>query len=274
MSWFHRLGSRVTPLKVTVPFWSPKLEPLILTWVSTGPESGSSLEMDGVPAVTVKVTPLLDPLPAGVTTTFPVVAVAGTYARIFLSVQLICEAVTPLKVTDPELPKLVPLILTSVPVEPELGSSFSMLGPVEALVTVNLTPALATPPEVVTTTFPVVAPSGTFASILLLAQLDVVAVVPLKVTDPPELPKLVPLILTLVPTGPSSGFKLVMFGVWASRAGLETEVASTSRKTASGPLIRLLLLGNHGGPTVINPHFSPGGTIMAQDFFLQRVLAT
>ena len=162
MLWFHRLGSWVTPLKVTVPCWSPKLEPLILTWVSTGPESGSSLEMVGTPAVTSKVTPLLDS-PSTVTTTGPSVAVDGTTAWIFLSFQPFVDAAVPLNVTLPDVPKLEPLILISVPTGAESGSNLEMFGPVGALVTVKVTPALDCPPAVVTTTSPVVAPSGTLA---------------------------------------------------------------------------------------------------------------
>ena len=142
ISWFHWLAEAITPLKVTVPSWSPKLVPLILTWVSTGPESGSSLEMIGTPSVTSKATPLLCCPPAVVTTTGPSVAPAGTTARTFLSFQLICEAVTPLKVTVPALPKLEPLILISVPTGPESGFSLEMIGPEGALVTVKVTPAL------------------------------------------------------------------------------------------------------------------------------------
>jgi hypothetical protein len=57
-------------------------------------------------------------------------------------------------------------------------------GPIEEpdpLDTVKLTPLLATPPTV-TTTFPVVAPAGTFAVILVALQLVGVADVPLKST--------------------------------------------------------------------------------------------
>ena len=142
--WFHRLGEAITPLKVTVPSWSPKLEPLILTWVSTGPESGPSLEMIGTPSVTSKVTPLLCCPPAVVTTTGPSVAPAGTTARTFLSFQpRISNALKPLKVTVPSSsPKLEPLILISVPTGPESGSSLETIGPLGALVTVKVTPAL------------------------------------------------------------------------------------------------------------------------------------
>jgi hypothetical protein len=80
-------------------------------------------------------------------------------------------------------------------------------------VTVKLTPLLATPPTV-TTTFPVVAPPGTGAVILVGLQPVDVAVVPLNVTVlvPCVDPKFVPVITTDVPTAPDVGFRLVMLG--------------------------------------------------------------
>ena len=83
-----------------------------------------------------------------------------------------------------------------------------------AEVTVNGTPLLATPPTV-TTTFPVVAPLGTGATMLVALQLEGVAAVPLKVTVlvPRVAPKFAPAMVTGVPTGPDVGFKLVMLGV-------------------------------------------------------------
>src|SRR5438105_11769903 len=77
-------------------------------------------------------------------------------------------------------------------------------------VTVKFTPLLATPPTV-TTTLPVVAPLGTDATMLVALQLVVVAVVPLKVTAP-VVPKLAPVMVTAVPTGPEIGFRLVIVG--------------------------------------------------------------
>ena len=80
-------------------------------------------------------------------------------------------------------------------------------------VTVKLTPLLATPPTV-TTTFPVVAPLGTGAAMLVALQLVGVANVPLNVTVllPWVVPKFVPVIVTDVPTTPDVGFKFVMLG--------------------------------------------------------------
>jgi hypothetical protein len=83
----------------------------------------------------------------------------------------------------------------------------------EATVTVKPTPLLATPPTV-TTTFPVVAPLGTGATILVALQLVGVAAVPLNVTVlvPCVAPKFVPAIVTAVPTGPDVGDRPEMVG--------------------------------------------------------------
>jgi hypothetical protein len=78
-------------------------------------------------------------------------------------------------------------------------------------VTVKLTPLLATPPTV-TTTFPVVAPSGTGATMLVALQVVGVAAVRLNVTVP-AVPKLVPVMVTTVSTGPEGGLRFVIFGL-------------------------------------------------------------
>src|SRR5208337_358295 len=81
-------------------------------------------------------------------------------------------------------------------------------------VTVNVTPALASPPTV-TTTFPVVAPVGTVTVMLVALQLVAVPpLVPLNVTVlvPWLAPKLLPLFVTEPPTGPEVTDKLVMLG--------------------------------------------------------------
>jgi len=90
-------------------------------------------------------------------------------------------------------------------------------GAVVSAVTVKLTPLLATPPTV-TTTFPVVAPAGTGATILVALQLVGVAVVPLNVTVfvPCVAPKFAPAIVTEAPTNPDVGFKLVTLGAGAA----------------------------------------------------------
>ena len=194
----------VVPLNFTVPV-DPKFVPVIVTAVPTAPEVGDRLVMLGAD-VTVKLTPLLA-TPPTVTTTFPVVAPAGTDVAMLVALQLVVVAVVPLNVTVPVDPKFVPVIVTAVPTAPEVGDRLVMLG---ADVTVKLTPLLATPPTV-TTTFPVVAPAGTDVAMLVALQLVVVAVVPLNVTVPVD-PKFVPVIVTAVPTAPEVGFRLVIVG--------------------------------------------------------------
>jgi len=92
-----------------------------------------------------------------------------------------------------------------------VGERLLILG---ADTTVKLTPLLATP-DTVTTTFPVVAPLGTVATMLVAAQLVAVAVVVLNLSVllPWVEPKFVPVIVTEAPTAPDVGDKLVIFGV-------------------------------------------------------------
>src|SRR5438477_125832 len=157
---------------------------------------------------TVKLTPLLA-IPPTVTTTLPVAAPRRTGATMLVALQLVVLAAVPLKVTAAVVvPKLAPVMVTAVPTGPVVGFRLVMAGADE--VTVKFTPLLAIPPTV-TTTLPVVAPPGTDATMLVALQLVVLAVVPLKVTAP-VVPKLVPVMVTAVPTGPEVGFRLVIVG--------------------------------------------------------------
>ena len=158
---------------------APKFVPVIVTEVPTGPSAGETVVMTGA-VMTVNKTPSLAAL-LTVTTTLPVVARDGTGTVIAVEPQLVGIAVTPLKVTvlDPWLdPKFTPVIVTAVSTVPVSGERLVMPG-VEP--TMNGTPLLATPPTV-TTTFPVVAPLGTGATMLLAPQVVGVAAVPLNVT--------------------------------------------------------------------------------------------
>jgi hypothetical protein len=94
--------------------------PVIVTVAPTTPDAGDRLAILGS---TVKGTPLLA-TPETVTTTLPVVAPLGTVTPIDVALQLIAAAALPLKVTllFPWLPpKLVPAIVTEVPLAPEVG---------------------------------------------------------------------------------------------------------------------------------------------------------
>jgi hypothetical protein len=101
--------------------------------------------------------------------------------------------------------------VTGAPIAPEVGERLVILG---AETTVKLSPLLATP-DTVTTTFPVVAPLGTLATMLVAVQLvaDAVVVLNLSVLLPWVEPKFVPVIVTDAPTAPEVGDKLVMAGV-------------------------------------------------------------
>ena len=152
--------------------------------------------------------------PPTLTTTFPVVAPAGTSTTTLVALQFVAVEAIPLNVTvlvPCVAPKFAPVIVTDVPISPDVGFKLVMLG--AGTVTVKLTPLLATPPTV-TTTLPVVAPAGTSTTTLVALQLVAVAAIPLNVTVlvPCVTPKFAPVIVTDVPISPDVGFKLVMLG--------------------------------------------------------------
>src|SRR5579859_5226682 len=154
-------------------------------------------------------------MPPSVTTTLPVVAPAGTGTTMLLAFQLVGFAVVPLKVTvlvPCVAPKFAPDTVTEVPTGPEPGLKLVMFG---GGVTVNSIPLLGTPPTF-TSTFPVVAPAGTGAMMLVSVQIEARVCMPLKVTKlwmlPTVGPKLVPVIITLAPIAPEAGLILIIAG--------------------------------------------------------------
>jgi len=122
-----------------------------------------------------------------------------------VSVQFDALVCVPLKVTKlcivPTVgPKFVPVMVTFVPIGPEVGVMLVMAG---GGVTVKSRPLLATP-ATVTTTLPVVAPEGTVTLMPDAVQLEVAARVPLNVTVllPWVDPKFEPFIVKPAPIGP------------------------------------------------------------------------
>lgn len=101
-------------------------------------------------------------------------------------------------------------MLTVAPIPPLPGERLVIPGPG---VTVNVGVLLG-PLLTVTTTGPLVAPSGKGKVILLEVQLVGVARKPLNVTvlEPCEEPKLEPLIVTRIPAGPVLGDRVLIFG--------------------------------------------------------------
>ena len=153
--------------------------------------------------------------PATVTATLPLVAPLGTGATMLVALQLVGVAVVPLNLTvlAPWVaPKLVPVIVTAVPTGPDAGDRLVMLG-TDDVMSVKGSPLLSTPPTV-TTTLPLVAAAGTDTTMLAADQLVGVADVPLNLTRlvPCVAPKLVPEIVTLVPTALLAGETLVSVG--------------------------------------------------------------
>ena len=203
------IGVATVPPIITVlaPCVVPNPLPVIVTEIPPGPDAGLRPEMLGI---TAKSAPLLA-TPPTVTTTLPVAAPFGTPTVItpvdhevgVAGVPLNVIVLVPCRLLNPS-----PTMVTDVPAAPEDGLKLEMLGS-----TVNRTPLLAAPPTV-TITLPAVAPLGTGTKIEAALQLMGVAKVPLKATVlvPRVAPKLPPAIVTLAPTWPVVGLRLVMVG--------------------------------------------------------------
>ncbi len=203
-----------TPLNFTVlePCAAPKFAPVMVTEAPQEPDDGDRLLIAGGIS-TVNATPF-DATPLTVTTTLPVVAPEGTAATIDVLLQLETVAAVPLNFTVLEpcaAPKLLPVIVTNAPARPEVGDTLLIDGVGR---TVKVTPFDARPPAV-TTMLPVVAAEGTAAMIEVALQLEIVAALPLNVTvlEPCVAPKLAPVIVTDIPTGPEAGDTLLIDGV-------------------------------------------------------------
>jgi len=100
---------------------------------------------------------------------------------------------------------------------------------------------LACPPTV-TTTFPVVAPVGTGTTMLVALQLVGVAVVPLNFTVllPCVGPNVVPAIVTVAPTAPVVGDRLLILGITVKVTPL---LATPDTVTTTFPVVALLGTG-------------------------------
>ena len=128
-------------------------------------------------------------------------------------------------------PKFEPVIVTEVPLAPELSEVPKMLA---AKATVKVTPLLEVA-LLVTTTAQLDVPFGTSAAILAEVHETIDAATPLNVTVPVE-PKLLPAMLTSAPVGPAPGDKLVMFGRMVNGVELlETPEACTVKGAEPGP---------------------------------------
>ncbi len=191
-----------------------KFVPVIVTDVPTGPLVGAKPEMVGGEA-TVNVLPLVPVSAPTVTVIVPVVAPLGTVTTSCVAVAVVgVAAVVPLNLTvllAAVVLKFVPVIVTVVPIGPLVGVKLVIVGG-ETVKVPLLVPVKA---PTVTEIFPVVAPLGTLTtSCVAVAVVGVAAVVPLNLTVllAAVVLKFVPVIVTVVPTGPLVGVKLVTVG--------------------------------------------------------------
>jgi len=186
-----------------------KFAPLITTLVPGPPCVGVKPMMRGA---TVKAVALVA-VPLGVVTVSgPVDALAGTVAVICVLVSTWKLAAVPLNRTAVAPPSAVPVIVTLVPTAPALGARLAIAG-----LTVKDAPLAAEPAGVVTPIFPVVAPAGTVAVILVGVTAPTAAGVPLNVTDVAPV-KFAPAIATLAPMTAPVGEKLVIRGATVNGA--------------------------------------------------------
>ena len=144
-------------------------------------------------------------------------------------------AVIPLNRTAVAPVKLVPVIVTLLPTAPLVGVKLAIVGATRKLVAL-----VAVPAGDVTLSGPVVAPAGTVVWIAVSDVTVNVALTPLNATAVAPL-KLVPLTVTLIPTAPLVGAKLVIFG-------------STTKEVA-------LVAVPPGAVTFSRPVVAPDGTV-------------
>jgi hypothetical protein len=218
--WVFTVNEALTPLNRTAVAPLKPL-PLILTEVPTGPLFGENEEIVGAAAVvvTVKFVALVAVPPGVVTVIFPLVAPLGTVVMIlvpdpFTEKEL---AATPPNVTAVAPVKPVPLIVTEVPTGPLDGENEEIVGAAAVVVTVKFVGLVAVPPVVFVVIGPVVAPVGTSVTICVAVFDVIVAITPLNFTQVAPV-RLVPLIVTEVPTGPLDGENEEMVGSPLARA--------------------------------------------------------
>jgi hypothetical protein len=219
----------VVPLNFTVLLAAVVLKfvPVIVIEVPTLPDVGLNKVMVGEFAGdTVKSFALVAVRPATSTVIFPVVAPVGTFVTMLVAVGVpVITAVTPLNFTRllaAVVLKLLPVKVTGVPIGPDIGLNDVMAGGNTRVKSVGL---IAICPTTSTVILPVVAPKGTVV-VMLVAELAVtVAVAPLNCTTllAGVALKLVPVMVTVVPTEPVLGVKEVIVGVTmiVSEMGLE-----------------------------------------------------
>ncbi|HMI52156.1 MAG TPA: hypothetical protein VK525_11625 [Candidatus Saccharimonadales bacterium] len=212
----------VVPLNFTA-LAPVKFVPVTATLVPVVPVVGVKLVMVGAAGVTVKALGEAALPPGVVTRIEPVVAPAGTLVAIWVALCTVKVAGVPLKESADAPARFVPVMATLVPVAPLVGVKLEIVG--AAALTVKFPDEVTVPPGAVNEIFPVVAPEGT-AAVICVALLTVnVAAVPLKETVVAPA-RLVPVIVTLAPTTPLVGAKLVIVGAAAVTVKVPAELVA------------------------------------------------
>ncbi len=201
-------------LTILFPAVALKLVPVMTTFIPTGPLIVESAEMAGEGRI-VKAGPDAV-LPFVVTMTVPVVVPVRTITVRLVAVAAVTVAAVPLIVTlllAGVVLKLVPVIVTVPPTGPLVGEIPVTVG-AGGRVIENPGPGIVLP-FVVTSTVPDVVPVRTTTVRLVAVAVITVAGVPLIVTLllAAGVLKLVPVIVTVVPTGPLVGEIAVTLGV-------------------------------------------------------------
>lgn len=217
-----------------------KFVPDIVTVAPTAPLSGLKPVMVGL-GNTVKFDALVMVTPLDPTEIGPFTAPAGTVVVMLVVFEEVTLVTPPLNETVGVPLKFVPEIITVAPIAPLIGLKPVIVGVSR---TVKLEEVEIVTPLTVTNIFPDVAPTGTVVVMLVAVEEETVATVPLKVTtfSPGVVLKLVPVMVTVVPSAPLSGVKLEMVG-----DATTTKLVALVRVT---PLV----------VTVIGPDAAPEGT--------------
>jgi hypothetical protein len=198
--WVEELTVKLALVPLNLTEVAPaRLVPAITTLVPTGPLVGLKLVI--VEEVTLKAA-MLVAVSVGVKMLIgPVVAPVGTTAVIWIGASTVKPAGVPLNWTAVAPLKFAPVMTTEAPKLPPAGLKAVMAGDV----TLKWLALVEVPPGDVTAIGPVVVPAGTVAVTWVSeSTAKLVALTPLKVTAVAPV-KLLPVIVTVVPTGPATG---------------------------------------------------------------------
>jgi hypothetical protein len=187
-----------------------KFVPEIVTVAPTAPLSGLKPVMVGV-GNTVKFDALVMVTPLDPTEIGPFTAPAGTVVVMLVAFEEVTFAMPPLNETVGVPLKFVPEIITVAPIAPLIGLKPVIVGVSR---TVKFEEVEIVTPLTVTKILPDVAPAGTVVVMLVAVEEETKAAIPLKVIilSPGVVLKLVPVMVTVVPSAPLSGVKLEIWG--------------------------------------------------------------